>query len=268
MPPPPPTPMPVELKIMTINLRHDVDCWEERFPLIADEIVMFRPDIIGMQEVEIGQDQQMVLDQLIRERASDLIYEIHHELKTGLAAISGEGIATFSRFPIVAKAVQDLSYGRPATLDRLRVSDDLELDFYNTHLHHEGGDMVRKPQADLLMTFVAQNTSSNPAFLTGDMNAKDDSEAMAAIYGGGFADSFRDVFGEETSRAGNTVPIRLMKAPVTQNPVNRIDYVLSKASATWKITAKSSTVAFNRPGPSGLYPSDHLGVMTTFRIEP
>jgi endonuclease/exonuclease/phosphatase family metal-dependent hydrolase len=72
------------------------------------------------------------------------------------------------------------------------------------------------------------------------------------------------VHGDQTSRIGNTVPIRLAKTVMVQAPTARIDYVYFQPGT---IAAKTSTVAFNRPAPSGLYPSDHLGVMTTFMIE-
>lgn len=34
------------LKVITINLRHNLNFWEERFPLIADEIVRLKLDLL------------------------------------------------------------------------------------------------------------------------------------------------------------------------------------------------------------------------------
>src|SRR5262245_62168246 len=167
-----------EVKVMTMNLRHDVDFWEERFPMIAAEIVGAKPDLIGFQEVEIGQMQAVVLHDMIA-GTGGADYSYHEEIKTGLAAFSGEGIAAFSRYPIIAKATQDLMYGRPATFDRIQIGE-VTIDFFNVHLHNEGGDEVRAPQMRALMDFVRTNDAGNTIFLTGDMNAIDDSETIRA----------------------------------------------------------------------------------------
>jgi beta-glucosidase len=260
----------VQLKIMTINLRHDVDWWEERFPLIADEIVRLEPDLIGMQEVEIAQTQSQALLDLIAARtpADGLYYEYHEEMKTGLAALGGEGIGVFSRYPISVKLSRDLLYGRVVQLDRIKISEKLTIDLYNTHLHNEGGDEVRKPQMESILAFVEENKAGYLTFLTGDMNAKDTSETIRYAVDHGFIDTYRAVHGDDTERIGNTSPIHLAKEPVAQDPTNRIDYVfMQKPPEKVALAVVSSTVAFDHPNADGLYPSDHLGVMSTFEID-
>jgi endonuclease/exonuclease/phosphatase family metal-dependent hydrolase len=96
---------PIEVKVASINLRHDSDCWEERFELIGDEVAALSADLIGMQEVEIAVEQAELLQQNARE--DGLEYAFHQELKTGLAALGGEGIALFSRHPIAVRPAGD-----------------------------------------------------------------------------------------------------------------------------------------------------------------
>jgi endonuclease/exonuclease/phosphatase family metal-dependent hydrolase len=249
-------PEPLELRVATINLRHDSDCWEERFALIGEEITALSADLIGMQEVEIAVEQAELLQGMARD--AGLAYDFHQETKTGLAALSGEGIALFSRPSIVERSTIDLLYGRPAILDRIDLDPEqegAELLFVNTHLHHQGGDEVRRPQMQLILDEIASETG--PVILTGDLNAQPDSETLQSAYAAGFADAGED--------AGNTSPIRLVKsATVAQNPRNRIDYILVRGP----VEVREARLAFDRPAANGLYPSDHLGLVADVRVLP
>src|SRR5262245_62143830 len=147
------TPEPIDLKVATINLRNASDWWQERFELIEAEIDALGADMIGMQEVEFAQEQA----ELLQSKAA-IPYEVHQEMKTGLAALSGEGIALFSRKPIVSRSMIDLLYGRPAIIDRIALDEDFMLTFVNTHLHHQGGDEVRLPQMQAILAEIADET--------------------------------------------------------------------------------------------------------------
>jgi endonuclease/exonuclease/phosphatase family metal-dependent hydrolase len=190
--------------------------------------------------------------------ASDagLEYAFHQELKTGIGAISGEGIAVFSRPPIAERSMLDLMYGRPAIIDRIDLDPEVEgpeLTFVNTHLHNNGGDDVRKPQMDAILAAIAGD--AGPVVMTGDLNASPDSETYAAALAAGFIDA--------TADAGNTSPIRLIKSStVTQMTTHRIDYVLVRGP----IEVMAAELAFDRPADNGLYPSDHLGLVATLRV--
>jgi len=249
-----PTPEPIELRVSSINLRNAVDCWEERFVLIGDEIAELSPDLIGMQEVEFAEEQAELLQSMASE--AGLQYAFHQEMKTGLAALSGEAIAIFSQRKIAEQSTIDLQYGRPAIIDRIDLdleTEGSELLFVNTHLHNAGGDEVRKPQMQQILDAIAGETG--PVILTGDLNAKPDSETLAIAYAAGFRDA-----GES---AGNTSPIRLVKSStVTQNPTNRIDYILVRGA----IEVLDAAIAFDEPAANGLYPSDHLGLVANVRI--
>ncbi len=260
------------LKVMTINLRHHADWWEDRFPLIADEIVRLNPDIIGLQEVSIGMDQSAVLLSLVKQKSGGeqgKTYNKYERLKTGFEAVSGEGISIYSRYPIVEKDFADLKNGRVVLFTRINVADGLDVDMYNTHLHHIGGDETRLPQAKKIVAFEKRNSVGNIVFLTGDMNAKPESETIATYLQAGFEDTYVLAHGETAEDTGKTSPIRLEKGrdSADQTPKSRIDYVFVKPSKD-RSAAKTidSVVCFRNHNDEGLYPSDHLGVMTTFLI--
>ncbi|MFC1474939.1 endonuclease/exonuclease/phosphatase family protein [bacterium] len=260
------------LKVMTINVRHNSDFWEERFPLLADEIVRLRPDIIGLQEVEIGVKQSKVLRNLIKEKSAEagkpLKYFKYEHLKTGSDMMSGEGIAIFSRYPILKKGFTDLKNGRPVLFSRVGISKSLIVDMYNTHLHHRGGDEeVRLPQAEIMTAFIESHDAGYITFLTGDMNSQPGSKTIAHLKNFGFTDSFIATPEDARSKNENTAPVYMSKTPVPQKQISRIDYVFVKpAEGGPAIHPVASEVCFLNHAENGLYPSDHLGVMTTFEL--
>src|SRR5688500_13301668 len=137
-----PEPLAASIDVMTVNLRHDCDEWERRFPLIADEIVRLDPDLIGMQEIEItGVDQTRALLDLITERGG-AAYQAYEELKwPPYGTLSGEGVGILSRFPIVETGVRDLlEGGRVVVWTRVELEAGYTVDFYNTHLESGGGN--------------------------------------------------------------------------------------------------------------------------------
>jgi len=265
---PKPAGEPVTLKVMSYNLRHNVDWWEQRFPLIADEIVRLRPDLIGLQEVQVAIGQESTLDDLIRARDASLDYHIYRELKSGVDAATGEGIAIFSLQPQGQVGKQDLSEGRVAIRARIEVAPGLAVDFFTTHLDASGDDVYRWPQVQDVVRFVDLNDEGQLALLTGDFNSTDDTRVIQHVVDSGFVDSFKELHGAATAELGATSPIVLRQQPGEQNPTRRIDFVFARAARLAKLEALASVVVGNNPDAQGLYPSDHLGVLTTLRATP
>lgn len=257
------------LKVMTINLRHNVDWWEDRFPLVAEEIVRLRPDIIGIQEMAVGFNQSKALMKLIKEKAgvSKINYSVYEHLKTGGDMLSGEGISVFSRFPIKEKAFTELGNGRIALFTRIEVLPELTVDFYNTHLHNEGGDGVRLPQMQKIIELINSKSGANPVVFTGDMNAAETSKTIGLLTAENhFIDTYKSFHKGKIGADGLTSGIGLARTPVKQAPKNRIDYIFMRVPEKNEMKVIGSEVCFRNHAPDGLYPSDHLGVVTTFEI--
>lgn len=265
-----PPPLETSVDVVTINLRHDVDEWERRFDLIADEIVRLDPDLVGLQEIEItGVEQASVLHDLIVERGG-ADYELYQELKIWpYGALTGEGVGILSRFPIVETGLKDLvDGGRVAVWTRVEVEEGYPIDLFNTHLETEASpemsaDEVRATQAGLVLDLMAAAGGDQPQILTGDMNATDDSPAYDVYVSGGLVDTYRAIHGEQTATTGATSPIVLMEG-AEQDPRNRIDFIF--ASGDPGVSATDSVVCFQNHDDAGFYPSDHLGVMTSFDL--
>ncbi len=265
-----PEPLETSVRVVTINLRHDVDEWERRFDLIADEIVRLDPDLIGLQEIEITDvDQTSALrSRIVESGGAD--YEFYQELKIWpYGALTGEGVGILSRFPIVETGLEDLiDGGRVAVWTRVEVEEDYPIDVFNTHLETEAStemtaDEVRTAQAGLVLELMASAGDEGVQILTGDMNTTDDSEAYDVYVSGGLVDTYRAVHGDETATTGATSPIVLMEG-AEQDPRNRIDFIF--ASGGESVSATDSVICFQNHDDTGFYPSDHLGVMTSLDL--
>jgi len=265
-----PAPLETSLEVVTINLRHDVDEWERRFDLIADEIVRLDPDLVGLQEIEItGVDQTSALRALISDRGGP-DYEFYQELKIWpYGALTGEGVGILSRYPIVETGLKDLiDGGRVAVWTRVEVEDGYEVDMFNTHLETEAStemtaDEVRTAQAGLVLELMASPEGDRIQFLTGDMNTTDDTEAYDVYVSGGLVDTYRAVHDDDS---GATSPIVLMEG-AEQDPRNRIDFIFAGQPPTdGMVTPTDSVICFQNHDEAGFYPSDHLGVMTSFDL--
>lgn len=260
----------VRVKVMTVNLRHDSDDWKRRFPLIADEIVRLDPDVIGIQEIEIADDQADYLNDLISRRGHAK-YQIHQRRKPGIRGFfTGEGVGIMSRWEITEKTHEDLPEMRTAVRTRVKHPSGKFIDLANTHLHAGGGaegDAIRAEQAKQVVGLVDRDDDCWPTFIAGDMNANESSEALGRFRNAGFVDSFKKVHGANTPNIGNTSTVVLADGAFTQNPKRRIDFVLGRSAGARSLTPIASVVAFKNHDAKGFYPSDHFGVMTTYDVK-
>lgn len=253
------------LDVMTINLRRDSDQMERRLPILAREIALRHPDLIGMQEVMIVWRQAERLADLVVE-AGGPRYQLSQHHKPGLGGfILGEGIAVLSRWPIVESRTTDLGDMRTAQLARVALPSGARIAMFNTHL--ENGqtpekDAVRKNEAERLVRFIGDQAGCDVTFLTGDFNSTPSAAAMQVVRANGFIDSEEALHG---GGAGFTFPVALADGAFDQRPTMRIDFVLTRGANGRAATPVDSAVVFRHPDDKGFYASDHFGVLSSFQ---
>ena len=249
--------------MVTINLRHEVDFADDRLPLIADEIVRLDPHLIGLQEIYVEGEQGRALVNLIGERLGTEEPYYRFELpKAGFYQVNGEGTGIFSKWPFEERDLAKLEYGRRVLWASTVSPDGQRFEIFNTHLHNEEEvEDLRLTQAEIVVDFM-DTSGDGLKLLTGDMNDTDQSDAITHLTDNGLIDTFRAVNGEDTATLGNTSPIVLEPGAFEQNPTRRIDYIFSREHPEYELT--SSEVVFRNHNDEGLYPSDHLGVISRF----
>jgi endonuclease/exonuclease/phosphatase family metal-dependent hydrolase len=272
--------------------------YPERAGAFADEIKRHRPHLVGLQEIStieagpIALDfLQILLDELA---ARNLDYRVAGIVNNIDAMIPGgpAGLVRLADFDVVLARgdveitnVQEQNYwaglafelgGVPLNINRGWVAVDAKIGkgsyrFFNTHLE------PAVPEIQLLQVAELMDTISNvniPAILVGDLNTWADGSGTST-YGmlkeAGYVDIWEKRVGRYETGLTCCHVYDLMNP--TQEFDRRIDFILVKnaqyASHRFAIGPARAWVVGDEPRdrtPSGLWPSDHAGLVAQFRL--
>jgi len=276
----------------------------ERAALVAAEIAQTKPDLVALQEVTIwqieGESGPLVLDQLeiLLEFLQAYGQRYRKAVVHTLTEVAIPGIASYTdRDVILVRA--DLPPGHlmilgsesrfyqallsfnilGETIDVLRGWTALDVKirgarfkFVNTHLEAPlPGDLMEATQ--YLQLLQAMQLMSDlmetglPVILAGDFNSDaeptigyppDETESYEFILGSGYAEAWEQLRPEDP---GFTWPLPL-GTDGNVVPVERIDLIFSNGPQPASITSTGAT-----PDSSGLFASDHAGVVAVFQLE-
>jgi len=238
--------------VATLNLFGKIARWDERLPLVVEQLTALQPDVIALQEVVIA-DQGTLICRLANDRlAEPRQYHIYHVARPGAGA-GVEALAVMSRLPVEAHEGLDyLLHDGVAQRLRFRLEDGSTLDFYNTHLYFPpSATEVRLSQAQRLLTWVDTWEGATATVIVGDFNAYPQ-EPTIALMKSRFASAYEAAHGQEPERTWPT-PVNTFDP----SPPGCLDYVFVAGARVLE-----ANLAFDSPHPSdaNLFPSDHLGV--------
>ena len=137
--------------------------------------------------------------------------------------------------------------------------------FVTTHLESESSEVARAQAAELLSGPAVATTE--PVVLAGDLNSAADppDPAYAVLTDGGFADTWRT-----TAGPGFTFGLTETLADEVPSFERRIDYVLARGLPAGSLEQSSGETtgdeSADRDPGTGLWPSDHAGLVMTLRI--
>ncbi|WP_224244692.1 endonuclease/exonuclease/phosphatase family protein [Hyalangium gracile] len=206
---------PGELRVMTFNIESGVRGLDG----VADVIRDARPDIVALQEVDLGSSRAGGLNQtaVLAERTG-LPYHAH--FRTTDLHGGAYGIALLSRFPLEALAQYPLPVPRgaePRTVAHavMQVAGR-EVSVYLTHLiRRPFNGAARVRQSALIAAMLEKDP--RPKLLMGDLNDDPDSRPVRLLRRG-----LTDVVAASGQGTEGTYPL-----PLPFSPVLRIDYVLA-----------------------------------------
>lgn len=258
------------LTIATLNLRGGQARWQERAPLVIEQLVELRPDIIGFQEVDVLLDQGNWLCQRFNNRSwgrgRDVReYRIHH-VSNPRERVWMEALAIMTHLPLLEHEGFDyLIRDRVAHRLRLDLGDGLRLDFYNTHLFHEqdpAGGEIRLEQVRKLLPWIARRSRGVPQVLVGDFNAFPMTPAIKKMKER-FSSAHELVHGDEPE---DTIWTPLRTAEVGWRP--SVGMVVDYIFVAGGVRAKDAWVTFDRSHAEDdtLSASDHYGLAATVSI--
>jgi endonuclease/exonuclease/phosphatase family metal-dependent hydrolase len=242
------------MKILTLNLRHNNDYWEQRKQLVIDLIQTHQPDIIGFQEVWMSIQQA----HLILQDVDGAPYDIHVTPKQ--AHHGKEGIAIATRLPVTSLESIRLPGGERVAQRIMIDNDGTEICFVNTHLHHRPveSEVERLPQMQAILKWLDNVTE--PTIITGDMNTIPERETIR-IAKERYVSAYEQVHGTEPDY---TFPAPLVEDTYVGEPV-MIDYILISPDT---LKAASATVVGHEAHGTNpkLSASDHCGIIATVEL--
>lgn len=243
------------LKVLTLNLRHNEDRWQERYALIIDTLLSESPDVIGLQEVWLPIHQAELIANALNARM-ERPYSVFTGQKWGEDL--AEGIAMLSRLPV--RAYEHTNLPETSRLaQRLRVMvGDQPVDLVNTHLHHQPTfeETIRLPQIQHILNWMVEREGDYRWILMGDMNAEPASSTIQIA-----AQRLSTVLPAKTTTF--PAPLRASEYP---GLALQIDHILYDAS---KLRLLNAQVVAQQTPPNdpSLSASDHYGVSAEFALE-
>ncbi len=245
------------LLVATLNSLNLADRWAERLPLLLADMAALQPDLIGLQEVVYPMQQDRLLG-----AAGERLYEAFR----GWAGRTEYGNSIRVGAPLVAGGPERLELGlnRAAHRVHLTLPGGATLSFVVTHLHHLPQDRDRRlAQVETLLPWLDRSPPVDAMIMVGDFNARPDEPAHARMRAAGFRSAFAEANGAEPDR---TWPSGLRASAMDTDGVpGCLDYIWVRGS----VDVEAARLAFDRPavGDPTLYPSDHVGIAATVRIE-
>lgn len=213
----------VSLRVLSWNIHHgegvDGKLDLER---IAAVIRGVKPDLVALQEVEVGSSRTKRVDQpaeLARMTGLTSVFQQNIEFRGG-----GYGNAILSRLPVLSTnrlslPNHDNGEQRGALSVQLRLPDRTDpLTFFCTHLDHRPDDRERRDSAEAIEQYIS-GLPEGLMILAGDLNAVPESPVL-------------DIFRRRWAVAGSHP---LLTIPVDR-PSQQIDFVLMRPEQRWRVT--------------------------------
>ena len=242
------------LRAMTYNIQYG----HEGLDSVADVIREQRPDIVGLQEVDVHWNERSnFVDQaqlLAKSTGMNYRFARIYQLagsdpskpprEFGVAILTRHPILSFTNHVITRLSTQDenpVPKPLPGFLEATVDVNGTKMRVFDVHLDYRRDPAVRASQVADMLRYVGD--SAIPTLMFGDMNAYPDAPELQPLFG-----KFRDTWGYAQD-SGWSMPAR--------DPRGKIDYVLT-----------SNDFRVVKAWVPKVYASDHLPVVVDLVFEP
>lgn len=234
---------PEHLKVLSYNLRFgELASLEE----LADFIKSEDPDVVALQEVDVGTYRERAPKQNGKDFATELGF------RTGMLSAYGKtieykggyyGIAILSKYPLASVErvyLPKTKHGkeqRALLIAEVEYRENTYFTFVSTHLDYTN---TKERQVQVQKLNEVLKKKPYPVIVAGDFNANPESEEIA---------NGMSAWKQLTNRDA-TIPAK--------NPKNKIDYIFAYPKSKWE---EIETSTF------GVQLSDHLPISATVRLK-
>lgn len=245
------------MRFLTLNTWGESGPWKERWEVIFGALESHAPDLVAFQEVF---DKNWSRE--IAKRAAFPYYSSPNNPASGLMLLS--------RFPIQRSELRAMQRKSPfEDYSRYALRAEVEwagrtVHVFTTHLSWlpEDGE-TRKAQVRELRDWMAEKAGLAETVLTGDLNAPPDAaEICWLLEAAGLVDAFAALHPGEPGFTWDNRNAFTADQRVTL-PDRRIDYILVKGESLTR-HLRACNLVFERADRSGVFASDHFGLMAEF----
>lgn len=235
---------PTQLKVLSYNLRFgELASLEE----LADFIKSEDPDVVALQEVDVGTHRERAPKQNGKDFATELGF------RTGMLSAYGKtieykdgyyGIAILSKYPLASVErvyLPKTKHGkeqRALLIAEVEYKENTYFTFVSTHLDYTN---TKERQVQVKKLNEVLKKEPYPVIVAGDFNANPDAEEIAH----GMADW------KPLTNSDATIPAK--------KPKNKIDYIFGYPAAKWEGVDTSTY--------DDVQLSDHLPISATVRLK-
>lgn len=265
------------LTVMTYNVlcsfcNKDFDPWEQRLGYFADIIARHDPDLIGLQELFLGEEVEQIVETAPGYAAlwwqdDQQVYFKDYADSVILYRVSKFEVVENGYYWLSETPDEALSGGwADANLPRLvawavlqRLSDGRQ--FYFASTHFDNNPPNQEMSAPLFVERTALYATDMPAIVVGDFNSKPDSPAYATLTAihEDTGVQLLNTFDEATAWSVDSN----QEPPAAYEPAHRIDHIFV-AGASWDVP--TWTVDTWVYGANQMYPSDHLAMVAVVNL--
>jgi endonuclease/exonuclease/phosphatase family metal-dependent hydrolase len=182
---------PLRLRVLSYNIHHG-EAMDKKFdyPRLAKVINDLSPDLVALQEVDVGTERALGVDQAA---LLGRLCGMHHAFGQAMPYQGGQyGEAILSRFPIETVLDHPLPYQfeeepRAALEVRINPQGIGPMAFVGTHLCHQKSENRLQQTRHISQLFSKQE--GGPVVLAGDFNAWPGSEPMKVLFDAGWTDA-------------------------------------------------------------------------------
>lgn len=262
---------PATVNVLSFNIRYDnpgdkENRWAKRTDIVHEQIARAAPDFVGMQEVLPNQRADVA--KMIGDRFASLSRTREADPDKGEACTlwyrtdrwrlddTDHGTFWLSETPEVPGSKSwDSSLPRLCTWGRfIDKQTGRALYVFNTHFDHRG-EQARRQSAKLIAERIkSRKHIDEPAILTGDLNAGEDSAPIATLRDAGFIDTFRAVHPDAKI-------VGTFNGFAGKSDGAKIDYIFTDGPAR-AIASKIHADAID-----DRWPSDHFALSATIELQ-
>lgn len=244
------------MKILTLNTWGLQGPWQQRWPIIFNEIKTRRPEIVAFQEIP---DQTWIREVTEKTHFS---YVLMPETRCGLALLTHFPVKRWQNFIFQTRSPRE-EWERSVLCVELETQNG-KLGVMNTHLSWRLEDsLVREGQVKEMLDIAESQFHQMPVIAMGDFNAPPHSdEIRKMIEAGKFSDTYADLHpGKNGFTWDNQNPFTAAHGL----PDRRLDYMFIRDKERRLGKLEKVEMVLTQPDEKKVYASDHFGLFAALK---